>query len=292
MNVIYSVIQTFSSREKALVIWIFVLLIFVLLRKEIRSSFFQILKMMFLSKLSLVFIGTIIYAVLISRMLQEVSLWNILLLKDTLFWILGTAFVLAMGINKAISDSRYFKKLALSVFALSIMVEFVVNLYTFSFWIEMILIPVFVFIGGMLGIAETDTKYSSVKKILNSVLVAFGLFSILYALAQLLSSFSSFTTLYNLRVFLIGPILSLGYIPFLYLFALFMTYETLFVRINMFTKNDKKLSFFTKRKIFELCHFNLTKLIRFSQNTGIEISRLSKKKDAIDMIASYKSKTN
>lgn len=292
MNTFELILQTLSTREKALVVWLFVLLVFMLSRKEIRNSFFQIIRMMFFSKLALIFIGTIIYASLVSSILQKVSLWNILLLKDTVFWIVGTACVLLMGIDKAMRDSTYFKKLALSVFALSVMIEFLVNLYTFNFWVEMILIPVFVFIGGMLGIAETDAKYSLIKRVLNSVLVAFGLFSILYALAQLVSSLSSFTTLYNLRVFLIGPILSLGYIPIMYLLALFMTYETLFVRINMFTKNDKKLGFLTKRKILELCHFNLTELIKFSQNTGVIISRLSKKKDVIDMIANYKSKKN
>lgn len=288
MNMIYSVFQTFSSREKALVVWIFVLLIFMLSKKEIRSSFFQVLKMMFLSKLAFVFIGTIIYAALISIVLQQVSLWNILLLKDTLFWIVGTAFVLVMGIGKATSESRYFKKLALSVFTLSIMVEFVVNLYTFSFWVEMILIPVFVFIGGMLGIAETDTKYGLVKKILNSILVAFGLFSILYAFAQLMSSFSSFTTLYNLRTFIIGPILSLGYIPFLYLFALVMTYETLFIRIKMFTKKDRGLENYSKWEVFKLCNLNLTKLILFVQQTGGEITQISNKEDINKIIRSFK----
>lgn len=290
MELLESILQTFSNREKALTIWVCVLFIYILLKKEVRSSLFQALRMMFLSKLVIVFIGTIAYTALISFMLKKVGLWNILLLKDTAFWILGTAFVLLMGIDKATRDSTYFKKFALSIFALSIIIEFIVNLYTFNFWVEMLLVPVFVFIGGILSLAETDPKYRIVKKFLNSTLVTFGIFSILYVLTQLVNSITTFVTLYNLRTFLISPILSLGYIPFLYLFTLYIVYETLFVRINIFTKKNKALAVYGKWEIFKLCNLHLSRLIQFVQQTGIEIARISSKDDINRIINDFRSK--
>lgn len=281
------ILNTFTTREKALIVWIIFLFMYISLNKNLRQSFFSIIKMMFLSKLSIVFIGTILYAVTMSLLLSNLGIWNIFLIKDTVFWLVGTAFVLLWGIDKATRDASHLRKILLSIFALSFILEYVVNLYTFNFWLEIILVPIFALIGGMLAIAGTKQKYKPVQNFLNIVLVLFGIFSIVYAITKIVTNFQDFVTLYNLREFLIEPILTVGYIPFLYFFALIMVYESLYVRINMFTRNDKNLNFYTKWEIFKKCRFNLAKLINFSQSTGAEVSRITKKKEVDLMIENH-----
>jgi hypothetical protein len=287
-----SILNTLSTREKALVVWIIVLPLYISLNKTLRDSVFGVLKMMFFTKLSIVFIGTIIYTGVMSTFLRYLGLWNLFLVKDTVFWLIGTAFVLLYGIDKATRDAGHLRRVLLSIFALTFILEYIVNLYTFSFWLEIILVPIFVMIGGMLGLAGTKNEYKPVQNLLNYVLILFGIFSIVYAISKIATNFQDFATLYNLRTFLIEPILTIGYIPFLYLFALIMVYESLYVRINMFIKNNKDLSSYAKWEIFKLCHFNLAKIIKFSQGTGVEISQISNKKDVSRMISSYKGKAN
>ena len=50
--------------------------------------------------------------------------------------------------------------------------------------------------------------------------------------------------------------------------ALYMMYENVFIRIDIFNKN-KAINKYAKWKILSVCHFNLRKLNEFSKEVGI-----------------------
>ncbi len=81
------------------------------------------------------------------------------------------------------------------------------------------------------------------------------------------------------------PLLTFVFLPFVYLMALFMKYENIFVRIDIFNK-DLKLAKFAKRKVFTVYHFNLMKLNKWSKETGI--LKFSSKEDTVSSIQKYK----
>lgn len=64
-----------------------------------------------------------------------------------------------------------------------------------------------------------------------------------------------------------------------------MAYETLFIRLKIFVKDQKLLSF-VKRRILLLCHLNLGKLNRFAQSSAI--TKITSKRDVQRLIKTFK----
>jgi len=118
-------------------------------------------------------------------------------------------------------------------------------------------------------------------------MTGFGFFLILYALGKVITNYHDLATLHNLREFVLPPLLTLAYIPFLYFFALIMAYEMLFMRLGIFVK-DKRLLAFTKWRIFSLCHLDLRLLNKFAQNTGGQIVKLKNKQGVLNMINGFR----
>lgn len=284
-------IDTFNNRERAIGIWLLVFLVWVCTKKEVRNSIASLLKTMFLTKVSVVFIGTLVYTAAVVFLLSKVSIWQPLLIKDTIFWVIGTGFVLLLNINKATQDTGYFKKVTLDSLRLMIVLEFVLGLYSFSFLVEMILIPLLFLVVAMNTLSGMKGEYKPVKKLTDLILAIFGIYTLVFALSHLLSDYHGVATFYNLRVFVLQPILTLSYLPFLYVFALFMAYETLFVRLNCLHRGDKKLVEFIKRRVFVLCCLNLGLFNRFVQSTNAEIFSVKDKQGVLAMIEKFKKNT-
>lgn len=285
----WTFIDTFNSREKAIVVWLLLFFLWVLLKKDTRVAVLNVLKVLLDKKVASVVLGMLLYTTFVVLFFYKIGLWEVFLLKDTIFWVLGTAFVLLLNTNKATQSVSFFKEVVVNALKLIVILEFIINFYTFSFWVEMILIPILVVIGGMSALTELKAEYKEVKKFINSVLAGLGFFLIVYALGNVLANYQNFATLQNFHTFVLPPLLTLFYIPYLYLFALVMAYETLFIRFNIFIK-DKELLSFTKEKIVLLCHINLGKLNRFAQTNTREIMELSNKNDVWKMTKGFKIK--
>lgn len=287
MSGISFLLNTLNGREKAVLVWLVIFILWAVSQKNIRKSLFDVLKSFFQIKIFSVFVAMFAYIFLILWLLYSVQIWNIELTKDIVFWIFGSAIVLLMNTNKATQDDNHFKKILKDNLKLIIVLEFVVVLYAFNFWIEMIFVPVMFFIVAMGAVAEIKKEYLQVKKIIDFVLSAIGIFLIIFAIFQIVNDYQSFVSLNNLRSFVLPPLLSFALIPFLYIFALIMAYETLFVRLDIFIKNDKSLAKFAKIKIFKLCFLNLKKLNKFAKESSTDLLNLKDRNDIVSLVQKF-----
>lgn len=88
----------------------------------------------------------------------------------------------------------------------------------------------------------------------------------------------------NLKTLILPPLLTVAFIPFVYLFALIITYETLFVRLSIFNKNNPDLIKFTKHKIILAYHLNLLELNRFAKESNQDLMKIKTREDVINMV--------
>jgi hypothetical protein len=100
-----------------------------------------------------------------------------------------------------------------------------------------------------------------------SLVVILGIVLIVFTLREVVIGFQNLATLKNLRDFFLPVVFTATFLPFVYLMALYMQYETLFIRVDFFNTN-LELARYAKRKIFTTCHVNLSKLHKFSKNVG------------------------
>jgi hypothetical protein len=161
--------------------------------------------------------------------------------------------------------------------------EFIVNLHTSRRWIEITLLPVLFLVGVMSAVAESNKKYLPVKKAVDFVVSVFGMSLIVFAIVSIVHDSRGFATMDSFRSFLLPIFLTLVYLPFLYAFILYASYETLSVRLSIFLRDNRSLARYAKCKTFEMCFLNLRRLDRFINNQDVVLD-LMKPKDTDDVV--------
>lgn len=284
MTQIWTVVDTFNGREKALIAWIIIILAYCLVNKKLRSSIRDIAKLIFASKLTLVFAAMACYVTVLVLILKNLGVWDISLLKDTLFWFFGTGVVLFMNASKASGDPSQIKKMFLESFTLIVILEFIANLYSFHFLIEFMLVPVLVMITGMQMLANMEDKYKISRKPLTFILATYGFFVLFYSVKVAAADMDNFLSLHNLLSFAIPPILTVAFLPLIYVLALIMAYEMLFIRLSIFIKDNPKVLSFARWRIFLACNLNLKKLNRFADLYTKQFTLVKSRKDVLAVL--------
>lgn len=281
-------LNVFTTREQAIIIWIAVFLIWSLFQKNLRDSLAGLLRAFFQKKILVAFLTMIFYVGLTVYLLFRINLWDAVLVKDTIFWIIGTAFILFLNLNKAAEDKDYFKKILLDNLKFILILTFLINFYTFSLIIELITLLIIVIIVAMSAYAGTKKEYLPAKKLADFLLSAWGIFLIIYATIQLLSNYQKFLITDNFLAFLLPILLTVVLVPFLYGFAVYMTYESLFGRIDfLIGKNNQQLANFGKHKIIRSFRLNLKKLNKFSKESGVQLLKINNEEDFVVLIRQF-----
>jgi hypothetical protein len=229
----------------------------------------------------------ILYVGAVVLLFYAIDLWRITQLKNTIFWFLGTAFILLINSNNAIDDKDYFKKLLRKNLEFLVILQFIINLYTFSLAIELIILPSITFIIMIAAVAAMQQRNEVVKQAADSVLAIFGFFLIAYAIVSILDNFQGFATSENILSFILPLLLTFVYLPFLYFFALFVAYQDVFVQIDMFLRRDQDLANFVRQKILISCKVNLRKISRFTKEYTKKLTTLKNTDDVMALIQDF-----
>ena len=264
-NNIQSLIQSFSNREIAILIWLAIGLITVLIIGRTQKPLAGIVKLLFSKTFLKWFALIFIYISLIIYFLFRIGLWNFRLTGDTLFWIFGVALILVFNLNKA-ENINYFKKMVYNSIRWTIIIEFIFNFYEFSIAIELTIIPIMIVLALTKVVAGNDQKLKSVDRFISNVISTLGIIVVILVIYKAIKNFNSLISLDTLRSFLSIPLLTILFIPFLYLFALYAKYEMLFLRIGWMVENDKIIARKIRYKILRASNLNLNKLNNVSSN--------------------------
>jgi len=251
-------VEILNNREKAITVWLVILLICILSKKKVRQGFGGVIKALFQKKIFTAIMTMLLYNAIIIYFFYKIHIWKYAFIKDSIFWIIGSAFVLFLNIPDNSKKKNYLKKIVIDNLKLIIVLEFILNFYTFNFWIEIVLVPIISLILLMLAVSETNKEFSQITKFLNNLSGLIGIILMSYAIIRVLKDHHSLINMDNARAIILTPLLTIAYIPFLYLFSLIMGYEMLFCRLNIFLSND--IARLIKIEIIKLCHINLRKL--------------------------------
>ena len=255
----YSFFKAFNNREIAITFWLVAFLGYLLFNKGVRKSIISLIKTFFSLKLQVVFLSIAVYVYLILYLLALVHFWKYDLLKDTIFWFFGVAFLLVFKITDKV-DTALFKKTIKDSWKLTIFIEFILNLYVFSLPVELIITLIILLLSMMQPFTERDKKYKELNGYITKILSLIGIVFLFFALYQTATQYKDFLSWENIRSILLPPILTLLYIPFLYLLAVIFQYELLFVRIKMMSKNNKPFYRHLKLHIFKTAKLSLKKI--------------------------------
>lgn len=196
--------------------------------------------------------------------LNKMKLWNVTDLKDSLFWFFTVAMVMVFSTNstKKITD---FKKLLFDTIKITIVLEFIINLFSFSLLTELIMLPFLTFIVMLQVFSESDQKNFQVTKLLNNVLSFIGLSILLFSIYKTYTEFNNIANLGTLKSFILPIILTILFIPFAYSLSLFSIYQSYFIRLDFMTVKKDKVKI-AKKHILTIANINLKKLNNIIDN--------------------------
>lgn len=278
----------FNNREIATAIWLLIIFIFILFKRDIRKSLFNVLKASFKIKILTSIILMIAYTAGIVFLLNMANLWNTSLLKDTVVWFCFTGIVMSFDLVTSKKDQNLFRKIIIDNIKIVIIIEFIVNTYTFSLVGELVFIPILTLIVIMEVVAKTDDKYSSVAKLMNGLQVIIGIIILIYAMSNVVSDYKNFGSLDTLRNFLLAPLLFILFFPFIYFILLFANYELLLIRLNLGYEKSRKLKRYAKRKIIKHCLLSLKKVKKALNMNTYNLMHIRNREDVDKMIKAYK----
>ena len=275
------IINELNNREVALIVWLIIFIILALTMVKVRRSIIGLIKTFFQSKLVFPITAMLFYIFGIVGILRIIGFWDLSALKDTVFWTIGTAFVAFFNLDKVGKEENFYKHLIVDNIKFIVILEFITNLYTFSLIVELIILPIIVFLFLMVEVAALRPEQKPVKKFFSILLALFGGFVLVFTIKEIVLDFQSFASLKNLRDLLLPPLLLIMLIPYLYFVALYMLYDSLFKHIGIANKQTDLIRY-AKKKIFMACNVNLNKLIDVKKKAGFP--KVIDKRDVLDWI--------
>lgn len=228
-----------NNREVALLIWLGVAVIACVVHSGIRPRLIEVLKA-FGRRQILVVIGLLyVFLGITVWLLSALSLWDWDQLKTTLVWSVVVGVASLMQVNKIEDQPRFFRDWIKDSLKVVAIVEFVVTFYAFPLWAELILQPLLLLIGGTLAVGMGDPKNGAAVKLLNGLLSLLGLGLVVYAAYMIAVNQGSFLSLTTLREFYTPIVLSILFVPFIFLLHVYSTYEKSFMALRWAITDDK-----------------------------------------------------
>ncbi len=257
----------FNNREIAIAIWLFVCIGFAASNSEVRSAAVGVWKAL-CNRLILILFGLMVsYIALVVLALYRLGAWDSGQLKNTILWGATVALVSLFRIPQIAEDEHYFRNALWDNFKVVALIEFVVGFYTFSLWAELLIVPVTTILVALHTFSGSKKEYKPVEALLGAVLALAGFGLIVYAGYSLVTDFWRFAKPSTLSDVTLPILLSLLFLPFLFVLSIYVNFETTFRRLE-FTIRDPALRRYAKRTSLFSFHFRSNLLRRWRRNIG------------------------
>lgn len=248
-NLQISIFEIFNTRELAYLIWGTVVFCVFLFVKSLRRDFLPVLKSLVDRHFLRVYFFTILYISLCCFTISRIGLWDFSLIKDTIVWGIFAALPMMYNIMQAKNLKRYFGSTLKDLFQITIVLEFVLGLYTFSLWAELLIVPITLMLGTLIAFSGQDEKNHKVTKLFKWISAALGLFLIAEVIGHIIGHFTEYWRISYFKQFLLPLTLAVMFVPFLYLLVCFARFEETFAVLKIRIKSPKLLRY-TKRILF------------------------------------------
>jgi hypothetical protein len=250
------IIDFFTTREWASITLIALFILFSARAKSVRGSIFEVVKAFFHWKILLPIICAQIYLSIFAYTLYKYGFWNTTILRETIFFLFYTSIALILKYNNNDERISSIKGIIEDTVKATLIIEFYLNIHTFSYGIELIIQFLLTLSYLMGAYNKRDTKdlektYSCTQAVFYGISISLIIYSIYMTISEWKENFTSQSV-----ISLLFPIVAtIAYWPFLYLFSVIKAYEEWFVRIY-FASNKEEYDF-RKNQVFKACGINL-----------------------------------
>lgn len=249
----------FSSRELALIAWTIIMLAWMFFSQKLRQSLKNFFKAFFAIKLQILFLGGYIYLVLTLFFISKGLHWNAVLVKDCIIYVFITSILMIGG---AIEQKRIRNNIFETIKATTI-IAFYINIFTFCFIAEFILLPVIVFFSMTAAYAKVSNNIDENRAgcVLESCINVIYIGIIVYSGIKIYQNPSVIIEEQSVYSLILPIILTVCFTPYLFIVKLYSAYEPFLIRLKASTTNLSPKHYRMRRNmIIKSCGVNLNKL--------------------------------
>ena len=259
----------FSTRELATAFWVGAILIAVgmaiVTNKKIRQGFIGVLKCFFNRKLRKLWEIYFLYIGIITLMFSRSPIWKNIYLKDIILWTLFSGLTICMNAVAGEADEKYISKVLKDNIRFTVVTEFLLSTFTFSFWVELIIIPITTVIVLFDTVAEHKSDAIAVHKLLQDVIAFVGLCVILQTVRVGILEYRELNVINTLVSFFIPIVYLLLVTPLEYAFELYSKYEMLFIQMHFKEPSDKRVRRKRHLKVIKVCGLSVKRIMLFQK---------------------------
>lgn len=244
-----------NNRELAGAIWLGIFALWSLRSRDSRKGVTQLLHSFFFYKIQILLFLMLFYIGLLTLGLYQLRIFTTHQLGDLIIWVASVAFLMLMRINSFAERDGALKQILLDTVSVTVIVDFLIHAYVFSIWVELIFVPSMSILGLFYVISEVKhIEYANklLKRVTGIIILSLIVRSIYLAVHH----YKDYTDVNQWREFLFTPLMTTLYLPFLYLIALLIRYEDLFVRVGFIVRDPAMLRY-TRYRLFLACAWRL-----------------------------------
>lgn len=259
----------FSTRELATAFWVGAILIAVgmaiVTNKKIRQGFIGVLKCFFNRKLRKLWEIYFLYIGIITLMFSRSPIWKNIYLKDIILWTLFSGLTICMNAVAGEADEKYISKVLKDNIRFTVVTEFLLSTFTFSLWVELIIIPIMTAITLLDVVAAQKSETVAVHKLLQSVIAFIGLCLVFQTVKVGIREYRELNVTNTLVSFFIPIVYLLLVTPLEYAFELYSKYEMLFIQMHFKEPSDKMVRRKRHLKVIKVCGLSVKRIMLFQK---------------------------
>jgi hypothetical protein len=270
--------EIFDNREIAIGFWVGLFALFAVLYEPTRKILPGLIQAATRPKiLSPIFLSALLLSGVV-RVLHQWGLWTSEELKDTIIWFLFTGIALVFrGASGQHPDSAI-RAIAWDAFRLTVLAEFFFSTYTFSLWVELLLLPFATVVGLAIALAQTEKRYALVAKFFTAVQTAL---LIVVVAAELWAATRDPRKIFSVeggRRLVTPIILGFAFVPIAFLMALISWYEQLFLPLKIY-EIRKSLALYAKLRLVMRLMFDLKGVAVAKRRLWTSLGKINTKTD-------------
>lgn len=259
----------FSTRELATAFWTGIILVAVgmaiVTNKKARKSFIEVLKCFFGRKIRMLWEIYFLYIGIITFLFSRLPIWESIYLKDIIIWTVFSGLTICINAVAGEADEKYILKVLKDNIRFTMVTELLLSTFTFSFWVELIIIPITTVIVLFDTVAEHKSDAIAVHKLLQDVIAFAGLCVILQTVRVGILEYRELNVINTLVSFFIPIVYLLLVTPLEYAFELYSKYEMLFIQMHFKEPSDKMVRRKRHLKVIKVCGLSVKRIMLFQK---------------------------
>lgn len=202
---------------------------------DFRVALYGVVKSLLQGSILITLLTLLMYVLIVVNFLAELQIWNSTQTKNTILWFLFIGVSQLFSATKIKDMNLYLKTSINSQLRLIVIIEFLVAFHSYGYFTEIILVSVVTLLMCCSVVSERKAENKKSKRIFDAMVSCIGIFIFLDSMLSIYLDPSAFLNIDTFRDFLIPVALSVSFLPYMYFFYYFMSYEKAFVKIRIYT---------------------------------------------------------